>query len=98
MGKKPNAGHPGHKVDRSGLEKIFAAQDSPVSAQVIKTRESGCPKGFGFVAMASAMRLVHGNAGVATVSAAPVLEPVAASDRVCHPHPVTTRAGMTRFS
>ncbi|SBT07983.1 RNP-1 like RNA-binding protein [Candidatus Accumulibacter aalborgensis] len=51
MGKKLYVGNLGYNVDKSDLEKMFAAHGTVASAQVITDRETGRSKGFGFVEM-----------------------------------------------
>jgi RNA recognition motif-containing protein len=53
LGKKLYIGNLGYNVDKSGLEQMFAAHGTVVSAQVITDRETGRSKGFGFVEMGS---------------------------------------------
>lgn len=40
-------------VDDAGLQQLFAQAGSVVSAQVVKERDSGRSKGFGFVEMST---------------------------------------------
>ena len=51
MGKKLYVGNLAYGVSDSGLQKMFEAHGSVVSAQVIVDRDTGRSKGFGFVEM-----------------------------------------------
>jgi cold-inducible RNA-binding protein len=51
MGTKLYIGNLGYGIGDSDLEKLFTAYGSVRSAQVIKDRETGRSKGFGFVEM-----------------------------------------------
>ncbi len=53
MGTKLYVGNLGYGIGDSDLEKLFIAYGSVRSAQVIKDRDSGRSKGFGFVEMGS---------------------------------------------
>lgn len=53
MGNKLYVGNLGYGISDDDLEKIFAAHGSVRSAQVIKDRDTGQSKGFGFVEMSS---------------------------------------------
>jgi RNA recognition motif-containing protein len=53
MGNKLYVGNLGYGIGDSDLEKLFTAYGSVRSAQVIKDRDSGRSKGFGFVEMGS---------------------------------------------
>lgn len=53
MGTKLYAGNLGYSVADADLEKLFAAYGRVRSAQVIKDRDTGRSKGFGFVEMGS---------------------------------------------
>jgi RNA recognition motif-containing protein len=53
MGKRLYVGNLSYEVDSSELEKLFAAQGTVESAQVIADRETGRSKGFGFVEMSN---------------------------------------------
>jgi RNA recognition motif-containing protein len=46
-------GNLAHTVNQSELERLFAAHGTVVDAKVPIDRESGRPRGFGFVTMAS---------------------------------------------
>jgi RNA recognition motif-containing protein len=51
MGIKLYVGNLGYGIGDSDLEKLFSAYGSVRSAQVIKDRDTGRSKGFGFVEM-----------------------------------------------
>ena len=51
MGKKLYVGNLDYGVTTSALEQMFAAHGTVESAQVIIDRDTGRPKGFGFVEM-----------------------------------------------
>ena len=51
MGMKLYVGNLSYGVTSEGLEELFAAYGSVLSAQVIQDRETGRSKGFGFVEM-----------------------------------------------
>ena len=51
MGKKLYVGNLDYGVTDSALEQMFAAHGTVESAQVIIDRDTGRPKGFGFVEM-----------------------------------------------
>jgi cold-inducible RNA-binding protein len=53
MGNKLYVGNLGYGIGDSDLEKLFTTYGSVRSAQVIKDRDSGRSKGFGFVEMGS---------------------------------------------
>jgi RNA recognition motif-containing protein len=53
VGKKLYVGNLSYSVDKSGLERLFAAYGNVTSAQVITDRETQRSKGFGFVEMGS---------------------------------------------
>ena len=53
MGNKLYVGNLGYGLGDSDLEKLFTTYGSVRSAQVIKDRDSGRSKGFGFVEMGS---------------------------------------------
>ena len=53
MGNKLYVGNLGYSIGDSDLEKLFTTYGSVRSAQVIKDRDSGRSKGFGFVEMGS---------------------------------------------
>jgi len=53
MGTKLYVGNLGYGIGDSDLEKLFTAYGSVRSAQVIKDRDTGRSKGFGFVEMGS---------------------------------------------
>lgn len=53
MGNKLYVGNLSYSIDRNGLEQMFAAYGTVVSAQVINDRETQRSKGFGFVEMGS---------------------------------------------
>jgi RNA recognition motif-containing protein len=53
MGSKLYVGNLSYNMDNSSLEELFAAHGSVQSAEVIKDRETGRSKGFGFVQMGS---------------------------------------------
>ena len=53
MGKKLYVGNLSYEVTESTLEEMFAPHGSVQSAQVIKDRDTGRSKGFGFVEMSS---------------------------------------------
>jgi RNA recognition motif-containing protein len=53
VGKKLFVGNLGYEVTDATLEQMFAAHGTVQSAQVIKDRDSGRSKGFGFVEMGS---------------------------------------------
>ena len=53
VGKKIYCGNLNYKVEDSHLSDLFSEFGSVVSAQVIKDRETGRSKGFGFVEMSS---------------------------------------------
>ncbi len=63
MGMKLYVGNLGYGIADGDLEKLFSAYGSVRSAQVIKDRDTGRSKGFGFVEMDS------GQAGQAAISA-----------------------------
>jgi len=52
MGRKLYVGNLAYSVSDGALQQMFAAYGSVQSAQVIKDRDSGRSKGFGFVEMA----------------------------------------------
>ena len=54
MGNKLYVGNLGYGIGDSDLEKLFTTYGSVRSAQVIKDRDTGRSKGFGFVEMDSA--------------------------------------------
>lgn len=62
MGMKLYVGNLGYGIGDSDLEKLFSPYGSVRSAQVIKDRDTGRSKGFGFVEMDS------GQAGQAAIS------------------------------
>ncbi len=51
MGMKLYVGNLGYGIGDSELEKLFSAYGNVSSAQVIKDRDTGRSKGFGFVEM-----------------------------------------------
>lgn len=51
MVKKLFVGSLSYDVDQSGLEEVFSEFGTVVSAQVIKDRDTGRSRGFGFVEM-----------------------------------------------
>ena len=53
MGNKLYVGNLGYGLGDSDLEKLFTTYGSVRSAQVIKDRDTGRSKGFGFVEMGS---------------------------------------------
>ena len=53
MGNKLYVGNLGYGVADPDLERLFAAYGTVKSAKVIKDRDSGRSKGFGFVEMSS---------------------------------------------
>lgn len=53
MGNKIYVGNLGYGIGDSDLEKLFTTYGSVRSAQVIKDRDTGRSKGFGFVEMGS---------------------------------------------
>ena len=53
MGKKIYVGNLSYDVTDSALEQLFAAHGTVQSAQVIRDRDTGRPKGFGFVEMSN---------------------------------------------
>lgn len=53
MGTKLYAGNLGYGIGDAELEKLFASYGNVRSAQVIKDRDTGRSKGFGFVEMTS---------------------------------------------
>jgi RNA recognition motif-containing protein len=53
MGNKLYVGNLGYGIGDSDLEKLFTTYGSVRSAQVIKDRDTGRSKGFGFVEMGS---------------------------------------------
>lgn len=53
MGNKLYVGNLAYGIDDGELEKLFTALGGVRSAQVIKDRETGRSKGFGFVEMCS---------------------------------------------
>src|ERR687891_2732216 len=53
MGNKLYIGNLGYGIGDSDLEKLFTTYGSVRSAQVIKDRDTGRSKGFGFVEMGS---------------------------------------------
>jgi cold-inducible RNA-binding protein len=53
MGNKLYVGNLGYGIGDSDLERLFTTYGSVRSAQVIKDRDSGRSKGFGFVEMGS---------------------------------------------
>ena len=53
MGNKLYVGNLGYGIGDSDLEKLFMTYGSVRSAQVIKDRDTGRSKGFGFVEMGS---------------------------------------------
>jgi RNA recognition motif-containing protein len=53
MGNKLYVGNLGYGISDSDLEKLFMTYGSVRSAQVIKDRDTGRSKGFGFVEMGS---------------------------------------------
>jgi cold-inducible RNA-binding protein len=53
MGNKLYVGNLGYGIGDSDLEKLFTTYGTVRSAQVIKDRDSGRSKGFGFVEMGS---------------------------------------------
>src|SRR5918992_4978035 len=53
MGNKLYVGNLGYSLGDSDLEKLFTTYGSVRSAQVIKDRDTGRSKGFGFVEMGS---------------------------------------------
>jgi cold-inducible RNA-binding protein len=53
MGNKLYVGNLGYGIGDGDLEKLFTTYGSVRSAQVIKDRDSGRSKGFGFVEMGS---------------------------------------------
>ena len=53
VGKKIYCGNLSYKVEDGQLSDLFSEFGSVVSAQVIKDRETGRSKGFGFVEMSS---------------------------------------------
>ena len=53
MGNKLYVGNLGYGIGDSDLERLFATYGSVRSAQVIKDRDTGRSKGFGFVEMGS---------------------------------------------
>ena|SRR5881398_2991530 len=53
MGNKLYVGNLGYGIGDSDLEKLFTTYGSVRSAEVIKDRDSGRSKGFGFVEMGS---------------------------------------------
>ena len=53
MGKKLYVGNLSYDVTDSALEQLFAAHGTVQSAQVIRDRDTGRSKGFGFVEMSS---------------------------------------------
>lgn len=63
MGMKLYVGNLGYGIGDSDLEKLFSAHGSVRSAQVIKDRDTGKSKGFGFVEMD------NGQAGQGAISA-----------------------------
>ncbi|MDD5034174.1 MAG: RNA-binding protein [Methylococcaceae bacterium] len=63
MGTKLYVGNLGYGIGDSDLEALFSTYGSVRSAQVIKDRETGRSKGFGFVEMD------NGQAGQAAISA-----------------------------
>jgi RNA recognition motif-containing protein len=53
MGKRLYVGNLLYDVDSSGLEQLFAAHGTVVSAEVIEDRATNRSKGFGFVEMST---------------------------------------------
>ena len=53
MSKKLYVGNLNYAVSNEDLEQLFASHGTVVSAQVIRDRDSGRSKGFGFVEMSS---------------------------------------------
>jgi len=53
MGKKLYVGNLTFEVDNLALERLFATYGQVISANVIKDRDTGQSKGFGFVEMSS---------------------------------------------
>jgi RNA recognition motif-containing protein len=53
MAKKLYVGNLTYQVDNEGLEQLFAPFGEVVSAEIIKDRDTGRSKGFGFVEMGS---------------------------------------------
>ena len=53
MAKKLYVGNLSYQVDSSELEQLFGAHGQVLSAQIINDRETGKPRGFGFVEMGS---------------------------------------------
>lgn len=51
MGNKLFIGNIAHSTSESSLESMFAGSGTVVSARIIKDRDSGRSKGFGFVEM-----------------------------------------------
>lgn len=53
MSKKLYVGNLTYQIDNEGLEQLFAPFGEVVSAEIIKDRDTGRSKGFGFVEMGS---------------------------------------------
>src|SRR5262249_16099746 len=53
MGKRLYVGNLAYSMSDSDLQRLFEAQESVTSAQVIMDRDTGRSKGFGFVEMGS---------------------------------------------
>ncbi|HJW24709.1 MAG TPA: RNA-binding protein [Rhodocyclaceae bacterium] len=53
MSKKLYVGNLAYSVSQSDLEQMFSSHGTVYSAQIIKDRDSGNSKGFGFVEMGS---------------------------------------------
>jgi RNA recognition motif-containing protein len=53
MGKKLYCGNLSYSITAAQLESMFAEHGNVVSAQVIQDRDTGRPKGFGFVEMST---------------------------------------------
>jgi cold-inducible RNA-binding protein len=54
MSNKLYVGNLSYEVGDSALQELFASQGEVLSAKVITDRETGRPRGFGFVEMAQA--------------------------------------------
>lgn len=52
MGKKLYVGNLSYDVDNASLEAMFAGYGAVKSAEIVKDRDTGRSKGFGFVEMA----------------------------------------------
>ena len=79
MGKKLYVGNMSYDMDSSGLQELFTAHGTVVSAEIISDRETGRSKGFGFVEMGTDAEAAA--AIVAAPTARNITAVVALSDR-----------------